>query len=113
MYCAHLVKILACLVAQKDGQEEDYDLYGDLNALQSDINNQRLLQMYEAATKENEALKTEREELLCCVAEQDLHCTALQEQLVQHGVPLPLPATPGETPMGLTPMQHERDGAMV
>ena len=58
------VESAAGTAQQQEGQEEDYDLYGDLNALQSDINNQRMLQMYEAATKENEALKTEREELL-------------------------------------------------
>ncbi|KAG8469545.1 hypothetical protein KFE25_006000 [Diacronema lutheri] len=45
-----------------------------------------------------EALAAEHEECLCCLAEQDMHCTALQEQLALHGLSAPFPATPGETP---------------
>ena len=45
------------------GEGEGDDLYGDLGTLQSTIENQHLLQIYESSVKENELLKSERDEL--------------------------------------------------
>ena len=44
--------------------DDAVDLYGDLNEVHNDIATQKLAALYEAATKENEALRAERDELL-------------------------------------------------
>ena len=43
--------------------EREVDLYGDLTVLQNTLDNQRSLQLLEVINKENDALKSEREEL--------------------------------------------------